>query len=219
MNNLLDFIVLLINIINMGAVDKNKLGIVKELYYKRLFPMKKVAESLGVSLDSIVYFMRKNNLKRRTLKEDSVVRFAKKPLSFKLKKVLSEDEKSLKIIGVTLYWGEGYKSVKSAGIDLANSDVDIILQFLLFLRKICGIDEKRLRVLLYCHANQNQKKLIEFWSRKTKISKGQFTKPYVRKDGNYDSIRTMPYGLVHIRYADKKLLSVVKNWIEEIKAV
>lgn len=203
----------------MGAIDKNKLELIKKLYYKDLLPMKMVAEHLKVSLEAVVYFMRKNNLKRRTLKEDSVVRFAKKPYSFKIKKVLNEREKILKIIGVTLYWGEGYKTEKSGGIDLANSDVGMVLVFISFLREVCGVDESRLRVLLYCHKNQNQKKLINFWSKKTKIPRKQFTKPYVRKDLNYDSIRTMPYGLVHIRYADKKLLALIKKWIEEYKAL
>lgn len=203
----------------MGTISAKKLATVKTLYYQDLLPMKKVAETLGVSMDSVVYFMRRHGLKRRTLKEDSVVRFAKKPLSFNLKEILNDREKALKIIGTTLYWGEGYKTEKSGGIDLANSDISMVLIFLSFLREVCCIDESRLRVLLYCHPNQNQEKLINFWSGKTKISKKQFTKPYVRKDSNYDSIRTMPYGLVHVRYADKKLLAVIKGWIEEYKAL
>ena len=39
----------------------------------------------------------------------------------------------------------------------------------------------------------------------------------MRKTTEYGTIRTMPYGLVHIRYADKKLLTVIKKWIEEYK--
>ena len=52
----------------MATIDNKKLSLVKKLYYQDLLPMKKVAEKLGVSLDAIVYFMRHNNLKRRTLK-------------------------------------------------------------------------------------------------------------------------------------------------------
>jgi hypothetical protein len=203
----------------MSALEISQLQAIKDMYYKDAFPMKKIGEQLGVSLDAVVYFMRRHNLKRRTLKEDSVRRFAVKPLSFSVKKKLSNKDKILKAVGVTLYWGEGYKTAKSAGIDLANSDAAIISTFLLFLRKICGIDEERLRVLLYCHANQDHKKLIKHWSIITKIPEKQFTKPYVRNSEKYDSIRTMPYGLVHIRYADKKLLAVVMDWIEEYKTL
>lgn len=162
----------------MGTIDSTKLTLVKKFYYKDELPMKQVAEKLGVSLDSVVYFMRKHGLARRTLQADSVVRFNKKPLSFNLKGKLTKREEVLKVIAVTLYWGEGYKTEKSGGIDLANSDVSIIMLFLSFLREVCGVDESRLRVLLYCHTNQSQKKLIDFWSKKTKISKKQFTKPY-----------------------------------------
>ncbi len=203
----------------MATISDAQLARLQKLYYQDLLPMREVAVSLGVSIDAVVYCMRKHKLRRRTLEEDSVMRFSKKPLSFVLKKKCTKREELLKVIGVTLYWGEGYKTEKSGGIDLANSDVFVITQFLSFLREVCGIDETRLRVLLYCHANQNQKKLIDFWSKKTTIPKKQFTKPYVRKDGKYDSIRTMPYGLVHIRYADKKLLAVIKQWIEDYKAL
>ncbi len=203
----------------MGTIDDAQLAKVKSLYYEDLMSMKKVAESLCVSLDAVVYFMRRHNLKRRTKHEDGILRFKNKPLSFSLKENLSVSEETLKTIGTVLYWGEGYKTEKSGGIDLANSDLSMILTFLLFLRGICGIDESRLRVLLYCHPNQDQEKLINFWSEKMKIPKEQFTKPYVRKDSKYDSIRTMPYGLVHIRYADKKLLAVIKEWIEEHKTL
>ena len=201
----------------MGVIPITKLSFVKKLYYQDKLPMKQVANELGVSLDAVVYFMRKQNLLRRTLREDSVVRFAKKLPSFTLIKKLTKRQEVLKIIGVTLYWGEGYKTEKSNGVDLANSDIFIITIFLSFLREVCGIDERRLRVLLYCHENQNQETLIHFWSKKTKIPKSQFTKPYVRKIKEYGTIRTMPYGLVHIRYADKKLLTVIKKWIEEYK--
>ena len=203
----------------MASINKNQLQLVKNLYYKSQLTMKKVAETLGVSVDAVTYFMRHNNLKRRTLKEDSVLRFKNKPLSFRLKKKLTMHEEKLKTVGTTLYWGEGYKTKKSSGIDLANSDVSMVLVFLSFLRKICGVDESRLRVLLYCHGNQNKLKLVNFWSKKTKIPVIQFSKPYVRKNINYDNIHTMPYGLVHIRYADKKLLQVVMDWIEECKVV
>ncbi len=203
----------------MSSISKDQLQLVKNLYYLNELPMKKVAETLGVSLDAVTYYMRHNNLKRRTRKEDSILRFKNKPLSFEINKKLSTYEEKLKVIGVTLYWGEGYKTKKSAGVDLANSDVSMILIFLSFLRKVCGVDENRLRVLLYCHSNQDTRQLVHFWSKKTKIPVTQFSKPYVRKNVHYDSIHTMPYGLVHIRYADKKLLQVIMDWIEEYKVM
>jgi hypothetical protein len=201
----------------MVAIDDKKIELVKKLYYCQGYSMKRVAEALGVSIDAVTYFMRLHDLKRRTLQEDSAIRFKNKPPSYLVKEKLTSEQKALKTVGVTLYWGEGYKTEKSNGIDLANSDVTMVRVFLQFLREICGVDEKRLRVLLYCYSNQDIEKLLKFWSKETKIPLKQFTKPYVRTDFRPAMLDRMPYGMVHIRYADKKLLKTVMGWIEEIK--
>lgn len=202
----------------MVAIDDMELELVKQLYYCEGYSMRRVAERLGVSIDAVTYFMRRHKLNRRTLQEDSAIRFRNKPLSYSIKQNLTQELEVLRVIGVTLYWGEGYKTEKSSGIDLANSDAVMVAVFVRFLREICGVDEKRLTVLLYCYANQDQEKLIKFWSKLTKIPSKQFSKPYVRKDFKDAMLDKMPYGMVHIRYADKKLLKTVMGWMDEIKS-
>ena len=115
-----------------------------------------------------------------------------------------------------LYWAEGGKSLgKYWSVDLANSDPEMIEVFLKFLRVICRVDESRLRVQLYCYANQDIEKLKEYWYKVTSISKNQFIKPYVRKDFRIEQKDRMKYGLIHVRYNDKKLLYQIENWIKE----
>ncbi len=177
--------------------------------------MKAIGLELGASIDAVCYFMRKHQLKRRNGSENSTLLFSRKPLSYKVKNKLSTSDLELKIAGSVLYWAEGYKTIKSNGIDFANSDQDMIVIFVSFLRKICRIDAKRLRVLLYCYSNQNPAKLVDFWSKLTKIPKSQFTKPYVRKDFRLDKKDKMKMGMVHIRYSDKKLWLQVMQWIKE----
>lgn len=160
--------------------------------------------------------MRKHNLKRRNLKDACVIKFAQKPLSFRKKEVLTAEEEKLKIAGTMLYWAEGSKSIKSQWIDFANSDPCMIKLFLNYLRIIYQIDEKRLRVYLYCYSDQNISDLISFWSRECSISKEQFTKPYVRDDFRLCG-RKMTKGLIHVRYSDKKLWSEIMKMIEEYK--
>ena len=179
--------------------------------------MKRVAEALGVSIDALVYFMRKYDLKRRTTSENEKIKFSKKSATFKIKANLSEKERKLKNVAISLYWGEGYKSEKAHGVDFANSDPDMIKVFLNFLRKICGIDESKLRVYLYCYSNQKPKKLINFWSRLTEIPHSKFSKPYVRNDFCLEKSGKMKNGLIHIRYYDKKLLIQLLEWIESYK--
>jgi hypothetical protein len=81
------------------------------------------------------------------------------------------------------------------------------------------VDEKRLRVYPYFYANQNIDENKDYWSKIAKIDKNQFTRPYVRNDFNRDKLNKMPHGLIHIRYSDKKLLNLIKNWIEEYKKI
>jgi len=54
----------------VGTIPFSKLKKVKDLYYRQLSSMKKVADVLGVSMDALVYFMRKYDLKRRSVKEN-----------------------------------------------------------------------------------------------------------------------------------------------------
>ena len=61
--------------------------------------------------------------------------------------------------------------------------------------------------------------LKKYWHSVTNISLSQFTKPYIRKGNSNLSKRKLLYGLVHIRYNDKKLLETIKYWIDEYISV
>lgn len=189
---------------------------VKELYYTKGLTMKEVSLWCGVTMDSLVYFMRKHKIKRRTLKEASAVKFAQKPLSFKKKEILTLEEEKLKIAGIMLYWAEGAKSDNYSVVDFANSDPSMVSMFLDFLRKIFSIDENRLRLQLYCYADQDVPSLISFWCNLTNIPESQLIKPYIRKDFKKTG-RKMIHGLIHIRYNDKKLWLEIMKMIQQYK--
>lgn len=201
----------------MGTIPFSKIKKVKKLYYDDLLPMVKVAQKLGASMDALVYFMRKYDLKRRSVSENEKIKFERKLPSFRVKTDLNLNEKELKALATALYWGEGYKSSKAHGVDFANSDTGMIKVFMNFLRKICRVDESRLRVYLYCYINQNPASLIKYWSKMTKIPISRFSKPYARKDFRLDKKEKMKNGLIHVRYYDKKLLLQVMSWIEEYR--
>ncbi len=97
-------------------------------------------------------------------------------------------------------------------IDFVNSDPQMIRLFLHFFRTIYQPSEKKMRIYLYCYSDQDVSGLIDFWSATTGISRDQFTKPYVRNDFKKDG-RKMKYGVIHVRYNDKKLLLDIKNMI------
>jgi len=194
------------------------LNLIKKLYYKKGLSTIEIAEKLRVTPWIVQKFMIKKNLPRRTSSEANAERFKKQPTTFSLKQNLSLRDKELKIAGSMLYWTEGGRANPTKRmwtVDFTNSNPQMIRLFLKFLRKICGIDEKRLRVLLYCYADQNIEALKKYWHKTTRIPLGQFTKPYVRKDFLLEKSGKMKYGLVHVRYSDKKLLLQIEKWIEE----
>ena len=203
----------------MATISSDKLITVKELYYDKLYSVNDIAKEFGVSIHAAYYFMRRHKLKRRNLMESNWAAFQKKPLSFSIKEILSESEQKLKIAAVMLYWGEGYKTGQAKGIDFANSDPEMVMFFVNFLRLICRVNESRFRIYLYCYSNQDSKKLISFWSRKLHVSKKQFIKPYIKESADKKSKNKMQYGLVHVRYNDKKLLMLILEWIEEYKRI
>lgn len=179
--------------------------------------MSEVAKKLGISIDAVVYMMRKNNLPRRNLRDANIALFNSKKASFSRRKIKSIKGRELKVAGAMLYWAEGYKSDKSSGVDFANSDVEMVAVFMKFMRSVYKLDESRFRILLYCYSNQDVNLLKQYWSKVTRIPLNQFSKPYVRKDFRKNG-RIMKHGMVHIRYSDKKLLIDLKRILREYKS-
>lgn len=195
---------------------------VENLYYKKGHSARQVGELFGRSTSRVYDLMRRYRLSRRTSAETNNIAYLRQKPSFVLKKNLTAKEEKLKIAGVMLYWAEGTKKTHSykgqsrgSSIDFANSDSEMIKLFLKFLRKICGVNENRLRVYLYCYANQNINFLKKYWHEVTGIPLKQFIKPYIRKDFLPEKIGKMKYGLVHVRYSDKKLFLQIKDWIQQ----
>lgn len=192
---------------------------IKGLYYKKGYSARRTGEFFGRSCSSVYGFMKRHDLPRRSSAETNNIAYVKQKPSFVLKKNLTRQEEKLRVAGIMLYWGEGAKLNSNPGgnraIDFANSDPKMIKLFLKFLREICGIDEKRLRAFLYCYVNQDISALKQYWAKITNISLDKFTKPYIRKDFLFEKVGKVKYGLVHIRYHDKKLLLQIGKWIEK----
>jgi hypothetical protein len=177
--------------------------------------MKQTGNLLGVSIWSVNNAMRRHFLPRRPSHITNSINFHNSPLSFKPKIKMTQTEKFLKISGLMLYWGEGSKAGKCV-VDFANSDEIMVKIFLKMLREIYGITESKLRIFLYCYSNQNPNQLIKHWSNILKIPISQFSKPYIRYDHNPNKTGKMEFGLVHIRYADTRLMEQIKKDIGKI---
>ena len=185
---------------------------IKNLYWKESRTVGEIAKKLGLSSWSIYEFMRRNKIPRRSYSDANYVFYRGKP-QFKLKEKLKSSEEQLKIAGIMLYWAEG--TLIGSTVDFTNSNPRMVKVFLRFLREVCGVDNTRLRIYLYAYAYQDLGKLKSYWSSLTGVPVSQFTKPYVRIGNPNASGRKLLYGLVHVRYNDKRLLENIKAWIHE----
>ena len=88
-------------------------------------------------------------------------------------------DRDLLIAGTALYAGEGSKS--DGDVKFANSDPQMIVLFLRWLRRFFAVDESRLRLRLYLHEGLDLTVANGFWSQLTGIPLVQFGKPYRAK--------------------------------------
>lgn len=188
---------------------------ISRLYQKEGLSSSEIATKLDLTVWQVIKRMKKYDIPRRKQWETRRIQFDRQKPSYKMKAHLTAREKGLYIAAIMLYWAEGAKRTDHC-VDFANSDEKMIMLFLDFLRKICRVDESKLRVLLYCYSNQEVTDLISYWSRLLRIPKNQFIKPFVRRDFDQGRVNRMEKGLVHIRYHDKKLLMHIKAKIDTI---
>lgn len=139
---------------------KDKLEQLKALYNSGL-SMREVGTHFGKSIWSINSAMRNNSIPCRKRNETNKIQFLKSPLSFSPKKILSQKDQLLKISGLMLYWGEGAKK-NTHSVDFANSDPDMIIVFIKFLRNIYHINEEKFRIYLYSYNSLPTNQLIDY---------------------------------------------------------
>lgn len=87
---------------------------------------------------------------------------------------LSEPE--FLVAGTALYAGEGTKT--DGDVAFTNTDATLVMFFCAWLRRFFEVDETRLRVALYLHADLDLAAAMSWWSEVTGVPSSQFTKPY-----------------------------------------
>ena len=175
------------------------------------------AEKVKMSSSGVRYILVKEKIKIR-LRSDAVRIKHHKKLNSQTSFIPSKIPKNLKdlyFISLALYWGEGSKGGNTVAI--TNSDPQLILVFLRFLRKICKVDDKRLHILIHHHLDLDEKDLISYWSNLTKINKSQFYKSTLHKNISKNSTKSLKFGTISLRYSDSLLLGDILDRIEKLK--
>lgn len=144
--------------------------------------------------------------------------------------IVSINNRDLFMLGVSLYWAEGYKrpimqngKIKTYHpVTLSNSDPELVKIYLGFLRKVCQVPEKRITGEIRVYEHHNEAYLLNFWNRATSIPLNQ-----LRTIKNGISIsnqrvrpyNTLPYGTIQIRVNSTELYHKIMGWIEGLSKI
>jgi transcriptional regulator with XRE-family HTH domain len=132
-----------------------------------------------------------------------------------LRDVKKISKRELFLVGITLYWAEGFKKSRWAVV-FSNSDPLMIRLMMRFFREICRIKENKFRAIVQIHPNVTSQKAINYWSKITKISKKQFQKTYSRltpSSKRKRAFNVLPYGTLRISISDVRIINKIKGWI------
>lgn len=194
-----------------GKMEKEQLVY---LYKNKNLSMTEIAKKLEVTHAKIYYWFEKFGIKRRGQKECAYVKQNPKGDPFKIKKNLTSEEKKLLVVGLMLYWAEGNKKNKFL-VALGNLDSRMIKLFLEFLRKICRVDEKRLRLYVRVYKSFNKNKAHSYWESFLKLPKTQiyiYSHNDVRSDPRKQWSKS---GIATLTVSNVKLKAWLDQAIEE----
>jgi hypothetical protein len=110
---------------------------------------------------------------------------------------LSED--AFLVAGVALYAGEGTK--RDGVVAFANTDSRMVAFFCAWLRRFFAIDESRLRVRVYLHADLDLDAAESHWAGVTGVPRTHFRAPYRAVADPTIRRNRHEYGCAYVRYA------------------
>lgn len=128
-------------------------------------------------------------------------------------------KRELKLVGVALYWAEGYKRGKDSVV-FCNSDPAMIQLMMKFFRDVCNMQENKLKVQVHIHRNISVKKTTKFWSNITKVPICNFRKPLYqisKSSKNKRPKNRLLYGVCRIIIHDVSLVDRINGWINGLK--
>lgn len=110
-----------------------------------------------------------------------------------------------------LYWGEGDKVSKNQ-IRITNTDPNMLVVFLDFLQKLCGVEKENIRLALFIYEDLNEAKCKRYWKRKLKIH--VFHKTQILPSRH--KTKRLPYGVCTIVVSNTYLKVKMNTWIDHL---
>lgn len=137
-----------------------------------------------------------------------------------IKKIGVLSKRELFTSGVSLYWAEGFKKDNQVGF--ANLDPTMILFFVSWLERCCGVRKEDLKLRIGVNESYRGKirSIHSYWKNILDVNDKQFQKPFFQKvqwKKQYDHPEEY-HGVLRIRVAKSTdLLRKIHGWIEGLK--
>ena len=168
-----------------------------------------IAKILSVTPATVVYWMDRHNLRRRSRSDCAYVKQNPNGDPFRIKNKLTMRDKELLLSGLMLYWTEGTKRNRHV-VQLANLDPRMIWLFLKFLREICRIDESKIRLYVRAYRKFNRTIAQSYWAGYLRIPKKQvFVYRHIDRRSRINK-QWSKYGIATLQFANMRL----KDWLE-----
>ena len=116
------------------------------------------------------------------------------------------------VAGLMLYWGEGDSKLANGHVCLSNTNKDIIRLFVLFLKKFCPVDEKRMRGQMVLYPDLDEIVCATFWTNASEIPFEQFYKTQFIQ-GRHPTKR-LSYGIFQVRLGSRQIKEKIAIWID-----
>ena len=114
------------------------------------------------------------------------------------------------IAGMCIFWGEGDKISRHI-IRIANVDPRLVKIFITFLKKVCGIPEKKIRAYVLLYPDLNEKGCLDYWVKQTGLRLENFTKCIIIS-GRHKT-KKLSYGVCNINVSSTYLNRKINTWL------
>lgn len=189
-----------------------------KLYIQEKRSVSDIAERLKCSQGKINYWLKKHSIQKRSISEAVYIQNNPQGDPFRVMQPKTNNEWFLYGVGIGLYWGEGNK-MNDHAIRLGNTDPDLLLNFLQFLKVFFNVDTERLRFGLQIFTDIDPQAAKSFWSERLSIPISQFQKIIVsqslHKKGTYR--KKSQYGVLTIYFSNTKLRDTIVGAIEKLR--
>ncbi len=157
----------------------------------------------------VVERRRTTRISNERLKRQSVIQAAEREI-----RSISLEE--LKLIGCSLYFAEGGKTVRGM-VRLANSNPNMIRIMMRFFREVCMVEESRFRGHIHTHSVAQVRNAEKYWSEITGIPVRQFFKTYcIPPKSSAQKKKNLQFGTFDIYVCDTNLFLKIQGWTQKI---